>query len=80
MSKSQKLEAILDEARQREKEYDWTAAAEFYKKGVDVTLESNELLKAGELYEKIGFCYRRATYKKPQNSAERYAMIIFPAY
>ena len=60
MSKSQKPGAILDEARQREKEYDWIAAATFYKKRLDVALEFTELLKAGELYQKIGFCYRRA--------------------
>ena len=60
MPKSQKLEAILNEARQREKEYDWIVAAKFYKKGLDVTLGLNDLLKAGELCEEIGFCYRRA--------------------
>jgi len=60
MSKSRELEAFLDQAGQREKEYDWIAAAGFYKSSLDVTLRLNELPKAGELYEKIGSCYRRA--------------------
>jgi len=60
MSENRELEAFLDQAGQREKEYDWIAAAGFYESSLNVALGFDQLPKAGELYEKIGSCYRRA--------------------
>lgn len=60
MPTSQTLDAILDEARQREKGNDWIAAAKLYEGCLDVTLRNNVPLKEGELLQEIGFCYRRA--------------------
>jgi tetratricopeptide (TPR) repeat protein len=57
---SQKLNAILDEARQREKENNWIAAAKLYENCLDLTPRSNGSLEEGELLKKIGLCHRRA--------------------
>lgn len=60
MPTGQKLEAILDEAGQREKENDWTAAAKLYENCLSLVPKTGNSLKAGELLEKIGSCHRRA--------------------
>lgn len=60
MPTGQKLEAILDEAGQREKENDWTAAEKLYENCLSLVPKTGNSLKAGELLEKIGSCHRRA--------------------
>jgi tetratricopeptide (TPR) repeat protein len=56
----QKLDAILDEARQREKENDWIAVAKLHENYMGLMPRNNDSLKRGELLEKIGLCHRRA--------------------
>jgi tetratricopeptide (TPR) repeat protein len=57
---SQKPDAILGEAEQREKENDWIAAAKLYENCLNLTPRNNDSLTEGELRKKIGFCHRRA--------------------
>ena len=50
---------ILSQANEKEKEHDWLGAAETYSKGLDSTSARN-LWSLGELYERLGYAFRRA--------------------
>jgi KaiC/GvpD/RAD55 family RecA-like ATPase len=63
MHESQNLEYLLGQAKEQEKGYEWLSAVEFYKKALNSALDSKDFLKAGEISERIGFCYRRAAYQ-----------------
>ena len=57
------MEHLLGTAKTQEKKYEWLQAAEIYKKGSKLALESNELNKLAELQEKIGYCFFRAAFQ-----------------
>ena len=61
------LESLLDRAKELEKKYEWLQAAEFYKKAADLVLAENDLFKAADLNEKMGFCYYRAALQAQSN-------------
>ena len=60
MSESRSLQRIVALANEKEKKYDWVGAVEFYKKAVDNALTQKDFLKAGDIEERIGFCFHRA--------------------
>jgi len=62
MSESSDAEFFLSEAGEREKEYDWLGAAEFCEKAIELVSET-DFLKTGEVHEKIGHCFHRASFQ-----------------
>jgi KaiC/GvpD/RAD55 family RecA-like ATPase len=63
MSENQNLEQLMGQAKEQEKTYEWLRAVDFYKKALSSALDSKDFLKAGEISEQIGFCYRKAAYQ-----------------
>jgi len=63
MPESQNLEQLIGEAKEQEKGYEWLTAVDFYKKALSFALDSKDFLKAGEISERIGFCYFKAAYQ-----------------
>jgi len=58
MSKGQLLQDILTKAEKAKKDYDWLKASKLYKKALDRTLPLEDFLRAGEIQERIGFCFQ----------------------
>ena len=59
MSKSQSLQRILAAAREEEKKYEWLEAAKSYEQALQS--ESATVSFAAETWERLGFCYSRAS-------------------
>jgi len=59
MSEGLGLEQVLGKAAEREREYDWLGAAEFYGKALNLVSETDSL-KMGEVQERIGYAFYRA--------------------
>jgi len=60
MPKSQSVQRVLVQAKEKEKRYDWLGAVEFHKKALGQVLKQKDFLKAGEIEERIGYCFHRA--------------------
>ncbi len=67
MSKNQSLQRILTKAEKKEKEFSWLDSAKFYEKALDRIVKLKDFLKshsylveAGDIQERIGFCFYRA--------------------
>jgi len=60
MSDASSVDVILNQAREREKAYDWLDAAEFYRKALNLVPET-DFLKLGQVQEKVGYASYRAT-------------------
>jgi KaiC/GvpD/RAD55 family RecA-like ATPase len=60
MSKKWSLRRVLAQAKEKEKKYDWFRAAKSYDKAHTRVLKQKDFLKAGEIQERIGFCFYRA--------------------
>ncbi len=60
MSKNRSLQHVLAQAKEKEKKYDWLRAVEFYGEAQTGVVEQKDFLKAGEIQERIGFCFHRA--------------------
>ncbi len=59
MSKSQSLQHVLVQAKEKEKKYDWAKAAELYEQALG-TVGKEDFLEKGKIQERIGFCFHRA--------------------
>lgn len=59
MPVSQELAIILDEAKHREKEYNWLEAAELYRR-VSGKAGKDDIIQRADLQEKIGYCLNKA--------------------
>jgi hypothetical protein len=59
MSEGRGVEQILGKVAEREREYDWLGAAEFYKKAIGLVAEQ-DFLKIGDIYERLGYAFFRA--------------------
>jgi len=57
MSEVLSVEQILGKAAEREREYDWLGAAEFYKKAL---VSETDSLEMGQIQERIGYAFYRA--------------------
>jgi len=53
------VDVILGRAGEREKEYDWLSAVEFYEKALGL-VSATDLLKLGQVQERIGYAFYRA--------------------
>jgi len=62
MSKDESLESATGKASELEKNYDWLGAVEFYRKALDLVSET-DFLKMGEIHDKIGHCFHRASFQ-----------------
>jgi hypothetical protein len=62
MSESQHLQSTLNQAKEKEKTYDWVKAADLYEQALRV-VGKKDFLKKGEIGEKIGFCFHRAAFQ-----------------
>lgn len=63
MSKSQLLQHILAQAKEKEKNYDWFGAAECWEKALTDVLQQKDFLNASEIHERIGYCFYRAAFQ-----------------
>jgi len=71
MSDALDIEAILRQAKEKEREYEWLGAIDSFKKALGsegthayeqaLQVESRTLSVAAETWERIGFCYSRAS-------------------
>jgi len=59
MSKIEPID-LLARAMENEKRYDWIAAVEIHEKALGHSLQQGDLLRAGEVAERIGYCFHRA--------------------
>ena len=62
MSKDQ-VPRFLAQVEEKEKTYDWLGAVKFYKKALAQVLKQKDFLKAGEVQERIGYCFHRAAFQ-----------------
>lgn len=63
MPKRQSIEHVLAQAEGKEKEYDWLGAVELHKKALNQALKARNLWKAGEIRERIGYCFHKAAMR-----------------
>lgn len=61
MSELSGIEAILSQAGDKEKRYDWLETAEFYVKALAVARQ--DLNSSSEIQERIGYCFFRAAFQ-----------------
>jgi len=59
MSEATNVDAMLNQAKQLEKAYDWMGAADSYEKALNVVLE-RDCFKRGEICERLGYAFHRA--------------------
>jgi len=59
VSDASSVDIILSQAGEREKEYDWLGAAEFYTKALSLVPET-DFLKLGQVQERMGYAFYRA--------------------
>jgi len=62
MSASSSAEVFLSQAEEKEREYDWLGAAEFYRKALNLVSET-DFLKRSEVHERVGNCLYRAAFQ-----------------
>ena len=60
MQGNRSLENALAQAKSKEKRYEWFLASQFYAKAQAKVLEQENSMTAGEIQERIGFCYKNA--------------------
>jgi len=54
------LEPLLNNAKDREKKYEWLQAVEYYEKASSISLKDKEFVKAAQFQEGLGYCCFRA--------------------
>ncbi len=59
MPTNKPLQPILVRAEEKEKKYDWLRATEFYNEALADALKLKDIQRAGEIQERIGFCFHR---------------------
>jgi len=59
---------LLARARENEKRYDWIAAVEFHEKSLGHLSQQRDSLRAGEVAERIGYCFHRAAMQAKDRS------------
>ncbi|UCE95719.1 MAG: hypothetical protein JSV51_08425 [Candidatus Bathyarchaeota archaeon] len=63
MSERQSEENFLALAKKKEEKFNWLGSAEIFTKALNPAVEQNELLKAGEIEERTGYCFYRAAFQ-----------------
>jgi len=66
------MESILGQAMERERDYDWLGAVEFYEKALGLMSET-DFLKKGQVQESVGYAFCRAAMQaeSPEEFRER---------
>jgi hypothetical protein len=59
MSKEPSVDVTLSQAEEREKEYNWSGAAESYQQALDL-VSQRDFSRMGEIFEKLGYAFYRA--------------------
>ncbi len=62
MSRSEKVEEVLDIAKQLESKYNWVKAVDIYEQALRAVVKK-DFWKAGEIEERIGYCFYRAAFQ-----------------
>jgi len=84
MLKNKPLQQILDLARKEETQYRWLQSIQFYRDALDYISTQQKCADAGEVTEKIGFCFHRAAMqadtreefkKRIENAIKAYAKL-----
>jgi hypothetical protein len=73
MSDAPSLEPTLGQAKQREKEYDWVAAAGSYEKALGLVPEQ-DFLKKGEICERLGYAHSNAAFQAESQEEFKHRM------
>jgi len=74
------VKKILNKASDMEKKYNWPAASKLYEQAFDV-IQTSDLLKRGEIQERIGFClYRAAMQAESKDEFEEKIQQAVEAY
>ncbi|UCH57447.1 MAG: hypothetical protein JSV18_00570 [Candidatus Bathyarchaeota archaeon] len=63
MSEREDIEAILSQAKEQEKTYDWMNTKDLYENALKASLRIEDFLIAGEINERMGHCLRRAAFQ-----------------
>jgi len=79
MSKKQALQRILAPAKEKEK-YDWVGAADLYEQALRA-VGKKDILKKGEVQERIGYCFYRAAFQtENQREFRKHMRLAAEAY
>ena len=57
------FECTLEKAQESEKIYNWQGAAEHYEKAISIETKAENLFRASQLCDRLGFCYFRASFQ-----------------
>ena len=74
MQKGQKLEPLLNKAKELEKRFDWLGAVDFYEKAFGLALRLEDFLEAAEVREQVGFCFFKAALQAERHEDFRSRM------
>ncbi|MCZ2856800.1 MAG: hypothetical protein O2U62_06875 [Candidatus Bathyarchaeota archaeon] len=81
MSKSQSIQRILAQAKEKEKKYEWLGATKLHKKALDQFLKQKDFLKAGDVQERVGYgLYRAAMQAEKQKEFKERMQQAVEAY
>ena len=80
MSKIEPID-LLVLAREKEKRYEWTAAAEIHKKVLCGLSQQGDMFRTGEVAERIGYCFHRAAMQaKSRDEFKRKMKLAIGSY
>ncbi|MFX1554962.1 MAG: hypothetical protein ACFFBV_13625 [Promethearchaeota archaeon] len=81
MSKSESIQSLLAQAKEKEKKYEWLDAAELHKKTLSQVLKQKDFLKTGDIQERIGHCLHRAGFQaESQEDFKEIIQLAIEAY
>ena len=80
MSKIEPID-LLVLAREKEKRYEWTAAAEIHEKVLCGLSQQGDMFRTGEVAERIGYCFHRAAMQaKSRDEFKRKMKLAIGSY
>ena len=62
------MPVLMDKANQHEKRYDWKGATEIYRKAFDLAFKAQDVTKAAEIQEKMGYSLFRTAFQAETNA------------
>ena len=75
MSRSQSIQRLLTQAKEKEKKHDWLGAAELHEEASDRVRRQEDFLKAGDIQERIGYCFYRAAFQAERHEDFTWACV-----
>ena len=79
MSNTSSIDAMLTQATEKEREYNWLGAAETYAKALDL-MPAQDFLGLGDLHERLGYAFRKAAMQAEDVNAFKSRMDKAIAY